>query len=111
RTWLRTVSGVAQTAIIAALVLSIPFVFRMPAWAPYLATKPLALLFVPPAWFMGLQQVLLGSSDPYFSTLALAALLGTAAVMAIGAACYLIVYQRFDKVILQTAGGRPRLRL
>ena len=107
RPWLPRVSVVMQTMLIAGLVLSLPIINRMPAFGEYISTKPRAMFLAPPMWFVGLQQWLLGSDDPFFSRLALSALAGTLAFAALGAGCYLIVYRRFDKVILRTAGGRP----
>lgn len=108
RQWLRTVSVVTQTALIGGLVLSIPIIFRTPAFAGYLATKPREMFFAPPVWFVGVQQWLLGSSDPYFARLALTAVGGTLLLTVIGAICYLIVYRRFDKVLLRTASAHRR---
>jgi hypothetical protein len=111
RMWLRRISVVTQTAFIGALVLTLPILNRLPALAGYLHTKPRALYLMPPAWFLGLQQWLLGERDPYFSRLAGAAILGTVAVCAIGAICFLVVYRRFDGVVLRTAAGSARTPL
>ncbi len=102
RAWLRRASIVTQTALICALVLSIPIVVRVPTLAPYLQSQPAWLYAVPPAWFLGVQQWLLGSRDPYFTGLGVAAIIGTMAVTSIGGGCYLVLYRRFDQVVLRT---------
>ena len=102
RAWLRRASIVTQTALICGLVLSIPIVVRVPTLAPYLQSQPAWLYAVPPAWFLGVQQWLLGSRDPYFTDLGVAAIIGTMAVTSIGGGCYLVLYRRFDQVVLRT---------
>ena len=108
RTWLRGISVATQTALICALVLTVPAIVRMPALASYIHTRPLALYLLPPAWFLGLQQWLLGNRDPYFSRLAAVALAGTLVVLTIGTSCFLTIYRRFDRVVLRTAARYSR---
>jgi hypothetical protein len=110
RAWLRMVSVAAQTVLVCALVMSLPILVRLPALSAYLATQPPWLYLVPPAWFLGLQQWLLGSHDPYFERLGYAAILGTTTVVVTGALCYMDVYRRFDQVILRTGAARRRWR-
>jgi hypothetical protein len=109
RTWLRGVSVVVQTATICGLVLSLPIVARIPAIAPSLRSKASWLYFVAPAWFLGVEQWLLGNREPYFVRLAFVAALGTAAVAVLAAGCYLALYRRFDRVLIDTTrAGTPR---
>lgn len=105
RTWLRRLTVVTQTTLICALVLSIPIVLRLPGLWRVLQERPRWLLFLPPGWFLGAEQWLLGSRDPYFAHLAAAAVLGTAGVAAIGACCYFTLYRRFDTVSLSSGGA------
>ena len=102
RAWLRRASIVTQTALICGLVLSIPILVRVPTLGPYLDSRPAWLHAVPPAWFLGVQEWMLGRQDPYFTNLAVAAIAGTMAVMLPGAGCYLVLYRRFDRVVLRT---------
>jgi hypothetical protein len=102
RRWLRKASVATQTALICSLVLSFPIVVRVPTFSPYLAAKASWLYVAPPAWFLGVQQWLLGSRDVYFTRLAIGAMLGSATMMMIGAGCYLILYRRFDQVVFCT---------
>jgi hypothetical protein len=110
RRWLRTASVAAQTAIICGLVLSIPVMVRVPALASYLSARPRSLYFVPPAWFLGAQQWLLGSRDPYFIGLGINAVVGTAGFVLLAASCCLILYRRFDLVVLRKDNGRASWR-
>jgi hypothetical protein len=110
RAWLRKVSLGVQTAVICALVLSIPLVARVPAlWRPLQANASW-LFLVPPAWFLGAEQWALGGGDAYFARLAVSAAGGTSAVVLVGAVCYLAVYRRFDRTVLDSERGRPPSR-
>jgi hypothetical protein len=101
RAWLRPVSVATQTALVCALVLVLPAVLRLPSLAPQLHARSVALGFAPPVWFLGLQEVLLGNREPYFVRLAEVAALGFTAVCVLAATCYIVVYRRFDRVILR----------
>jgi hypothetical protein len=110
RTWLRGLSVATQTVMICGLVLSMPIVARIPTVAPSLRSKASWLYFVAPAWFLGVQQWLLGSREPFFVRLAFVAIVGTVAVAVFAAGCYLALYRRFDRVVVDAARmGRPRI--
>jgi hypothetical protein len=103
---LRSVSVVLQTSMVTSLVLLLPIIARIPANAARLHATPWWLSLVPPAWFLGFEEVLLGSRDPQFLHLATIAIFGTAAVALIAIGCYLVVYRRFDRLILRTEPRR-----
>lgn len=103
RTWLRGVSVVIQTTMICGLVLSLAVVVRIPAIAPTIGAKARWLYAVAPAWFLGVEQWLLGRRDSYFTPLGSAAILGTLVVALIAAGCYLVLYRRFDRVVIDSA--------
>ncbi|OFV90773.1 MAG: hypothetical protein A3G76_11425 [Acidobacteria bacterium RIFCSPLOWO2_12_FULL_65_11] len=109
RMWLRGASVVLQTGMICGIVLSLPLVNRIPTIAPSLRAKASWLYFVAPAWFLGVQEWLLGSREPYFIRLGFTAILATAAVSLTAAGCYLVLYRRFDRVVVDaTRTGTPR---
>jgi ABC-type transport system involved in multi-copper enzyme maturation permease subunit len=99
---LRSISVLMQTALVCALVLLLPLLVRVPTQGALLRSQPTWLYAVPPVWFMGLEETLLGSRDPYFVRLAQLAVVGTVAVALMAAFCYGFVYRRFDRVILRT---------
>lgn len=107
RPWLRMVSLITQTTLICVLVLSMPIIAQIPSLWSSLSQHPGWLLFAPPAWFLGVEEWLLGSADPFARQLALAALVGTGVVGAVAVACYLTVYRSFDRLSLTAASGRP----
>jgi hypothetical protein len=100
--WLRRISVVTQTLLVCSLVLVLPLMLRIPAQSSLLQRRPQILYLEPPVWFLGVQEVLLGSREPYFLRLAEVAVAGTALLGLVVAACYAIVYRRFDRVILRS---------
>ena len=80
--------------------------------APPDARRPLArgaawMVFVPPAWFLGLQRVLQGSADPWLARLALIGLAAAAFVAAIVAATYIVLFRQFERLMLRPAPTSP----
>ncbi len=111
RSYVRAVSSIMRTLMLGAMVLALPLVMALPAQSGALAEHSRRLVLVPPAWFMGLDRVLLGHRDPYFIQLAQLAVFASisAAVIALGS--YVILYRRFDRVMLHSfdvPGRRPR---
>jgi len=111
RAYLRSVCLVTQTAMICALILSLPAIAHASRYAVLLQTGAALAFAVPPVWFLGLEQVLLGHRDPYLLKLAVAAFIGVAGAIVMIAACYLAIYRRFDQLVLRTSqvSSRPRL--
>jgi hypothetical protein len=102
RMWLRNMAVATQTALVCALVILFPLGLRWAAAFDPLAPTPAVLMFVPPVWFLGLQEVLLGNLDRRYLRLAAFAVAGTALVSVFTASCYAIVYHRFDQVIVRS---------
>jgi hypothetical protein len=110
RTRLQSASMTAQTATACGLMLSLPFIVRASSQGPLIESRATWWYAMPPAWFLGLEQVLLGTRDAYFLRLAY---IGVAAIVLctmFTGACYLIVYHRFDRIMLKTAGTPSRTR-
>jgi ABC-type transport system involved in multi-copper enzyme maturation permease subunit len=110
RRWLRPVLVATQTAIICSLMLAVPVIVRVPALSPYLAERPVFMYFVPPAWFLGVQEWLLGSRDPYFIRLGMIAAVSAGVVVVLSASCCLLLYRRFDLTVMRNQNGRPPWR-
>ena len=60
--------------------------------------------WAPPAWFVGLERWLLG--DGRHAALAAEAAIATVVVLIVSVASYLLLYHRFDRVMLQPASSR-----
>ena len=106
-------SAAMRSAILAALVLALPLVVALPTQGGRLVRASSALLLAPPAWFLGVQRVLLGHRDAYFVQLAQIAMAACVLAAALATASYLLIYRRFDWYMLRPAadaGRAPRLR-
>ena len=93
-----------RSATIGTLLLSLPFVARLPAVDRAFAADAWWLRLVPPAWFVGLERWLVG--DVRLSALAALAATGTVAVLVVSVVSYVLLYRRFDRVTLEPAVSR-----
>jgi hypothetical protein len=62
--------AVMRSAMLAGLMLALPFVMALPAYADALAGHSRAMYFAPPAWFLGIDRAVFGGADDYLRTLA-----------------------------------------
>ena len=97
-------SGMVRSATIGTLLLSLPFVGRLPAVDRAFAADAWWLRLVPPAWFVGLERWLVG--DVRWPALAALAATGTVAVLVVSVVSYVLLYRRFDRVTLEPAASR-----
>jgi ABC-type transport system involved in multi-copper enzyme maturation permease subunit len=106
---LLTASAALRSVMICVLVVSLPLVLRLPAQARPFADGSSWLYFAPPAWFLGVERWLLGD-DSRAHFVRLAQLAGVALTLAIGLAAgsYIVLYRRFDRVLLRPAQGGAR---
>ena len=73
RTRLHALMALSRSLMLAVLVLSVPFVFRLAAMGPSMEQRVPWLTLLPPAWFVGFERALLGTSDPWLMRLAIIA--------------------------------------
>jgi hypothetical protein len=101
-------SGVVRSFLIGVLMLTLPLIQRLPSTATAFASEAWWLPWLPPAWFVGLERWLMG--DDRYATLAAEAAVATVLVLIVSVSSYLLLYRRFDQVMLQPAsshsGGR-----
>ncbi len=105
RRYVHNATAVTRSAMLAALVLALPLVMGLPAQGPRLAQQSPLLFLAPPVWFLGVDRVLLGHGDAFFRQLS--------QIAAIAFVCYVVLYRRFDRVMLRSFGvsrGRRWLR-
>jgi len=102
-------SAAVTSLWIFGLVISLPFIGRFTATSEALSGGARWLRFVPPAWFAGLEQWMLG--DSRFASRAAAAGVALAAAAVISAAAYLILYRHFERVIVRPAASGTLHRL
>ncbi len=86
------IQGVAMVALLSMFFLLPLFSLLLPAW---LRAKSAALYALPPMWFLGLYETLLGRSEPIFRSLAELAVGTLGLVLVISATTYLLAYRRF----------------
>jgi hypothetical protein len=110
RKWSRPASVAAQTALACGLMLCLPFIIRASAQGASIERQHNWWYAVPPAWFLGLEQVFLGNGHEYFSRLAYIGLASLAlCVMTIGV-CYVTLFRRFDRIMLRPSYVPSRTR-
>jgi hypothetical protein len=108
RRWLRSASITAQTAVACGLMLSLPFIVRASSQGALIESRATWWYAIPPAWFLGLEQVLLGSRDVYFLRLSYMAVASLAFCTLLTGASYALLYRHFDRIMLRTAGAPSR---
>ena len=101
RTRLYSLTALIKSLVFALLVVCIPFVFRLPGLGSAMSHGTPWLTLVPPAWFVGLQRALLGTSDSWFQMLAGIALTGLAAGVLIVATAYVLLFKHFEQLLLR----------
>ena len=108
---LRPMAVGARTAMLCGVILLMPLAGRLPSQARGFGAESAFLYLAPPAWFVGLQRAALGAADGYDIRMAIIALAALALTSAIVAACYVVLYRRFDVLMLSqshAAGVRAR---
>lgn len=98
RGWVARASMLLQSAAIAGLILMAPIVFSLAspqAWQR--GWQPEWLLF-PPAWFLGVEQMLLGREQAWIVTLGRIGLIGPAVAVSITIACYGWLYRKPERL-------------
>jgi hypothetical protein len=101
RRLLRPMAVGARTAMLCGVVLLLPLAGRLPHQAPGFVTDSAYLYLAPPAWFVGLDRATLGAAGAFETRMAVVALAALAATFAIVAICYLVLYRRFDVLMLR----------
>lgn len=89
------------TAMMAGLVLGLPFLLRTSALWRVLPTPPSWLTVLPPVWFFGLADMWLPTRMLATTTWSAIATVATAAVTVLASASFTLVYRRFDETLLR----------
>ena len=113
RASVHTASAAMRSAMLGVIVLVLPLVLGLPAQGVRLAQHSPLMFLAPPAWFLGADRVLLGHHDAYFIQLARTALVAFASAALVASGSYVVLYRRFDRVMLRSfavAPGRARRR-
>jgi len=94
-----------RSAMLCALVISLPFLVRLSFHTRALREGAFWVNLTPPAWFMGLERVLLGDRSPHMVQMATVAIVAFAVAGFVAATSYALLYQRFDRVMARPSGG------
>lgn len=100
------ISAAFRSALLFALVLALPFLFRLSRFDEAFARADAWLSLVPSAWFLGVERLLLG--DARLAGPAAVAAPALAVAAAVTATCYVIVYRRFDSVLVRPTASAAR---
>jgi hypothetical protein len=96
------VSVYVQGALVGLFLLGGFYSWSMKEWKPETIAKlPEFGAWLPPVWFTGLDQALIGVRDPFFTSMAQRALLAAGIAVALAVGTYYISYRRYRKLLLE----------
>ncbi len=101
RSRLHSLTALTRSVMLASLVLCVPFVFHLPGLGDSMSDRDQWLMFLPPAWFVGLQRLFLGAADPWFVRLGTIAIGALVVASSIVAAVYIILFRHFERLLLR----------
>jgi hypothetical protein len=107
------VSVSAQGLLAGLFLLGGFYSWSVKEWkAETIARLPEFGAWLPPAWFTGLHQSLIGQHDPFFASMAQRAQLAVGISLALAIATYLMSYRRYRKLLLEVPVrlSTPRVR-
>jgi hypothetical protein len=99
------VSLLVQGFLVACLVGGFPFALSIPNFHPYMNLRPAWAVWVPPLWFVGLHENMMGHREPMTIELARRAWIGAASVFMAAVAGYWWSYKWHRKRVLEAPGG------
>jgi hypothetical protein len=101
-------TGYLQGLLVAAMLVMVVLSFSVDT--KFLATvlRPGISRWLPPVWFLGFHQNLLGDRDPVMSALAARAQIGLAIAVGLSVVCYTVSYKRHRKLMMEGSAGSAR---
>jgi hypothetical protein len=103
RSQLQALSTFMRSMVLGLLVVCLPLVSHLPTFGPALSGQAPWILFLPPAWFLGLQRTLQGRGDSWFIQLGAVGLTATLVAAAIVAVTYIVLFRQFERLMLRPA--------
>jgi hypothetical protein len=94
-----------QGVLLAVLLCALPLVFSIPNLSPYMDLRPAWAVFVPPLWFLGIDQIIAGHAEPLAKQLAGIAYVSVAISAACAVLTYLWSYRRHRTRVIESPGG------
>jgi len=102
------VTGYLQGLLVAVMLILIVLSFSIDIRFLPTALRPQLSAWLPPVWFLGLQQHLLGDPDPVMAPLAQRAEAGLAIAAAVALLGYVAGYRRHRKLLVEGAAGASK---
>jgi hypothetical protein len=99
RQWVSRASMLLQSAVIAALILAAPLIFDLASPQKWQQGWQAEWVLFPPAWFLGIDQMLLGREAAWVGTLGRIGIIGPAIAAAVTLACYGWLYRRPERLV------------
>jgi hypothetical protein len=115
RSQMQALSTFMRSMVLGLLVVCLPLVSHLPALGAALSDRVSYMVFVPPAWFLGLQRMLQGLStslgagvaDPWFVRLGLIAVAAALVAAATVTVTYVLLFRQFERLMLRPAPTSP----
>lgn len=107
------VSLALQGGLLAVLLCAVPIAFSIPNLFPYMEQRPEWALYAPPVWFLGVDQMIAGNTEPFARRLAEIAVSAVALTAATALLTYLWSYRRQRTRVIESGGSSesaPRVR-
>jgi hypothetical protein len=97
------VTGYLQGVLAAAMLVLLVLSFSIQATVTNLLVKPEWARWLPPVWFLGLHQAMIGDPDPAMQALARRAIAGLAIAVALALSSYAVSYRRHRELLVEGA--------
>ena len=104
------ISGYVQGVVVAAMLILIVLSFSIEPRTAAAAVRPELSRWLPPVWFLGMYQAMLGDPDPVMRTLAHRALAPLLIAIALALASYLAAYRRHRELLVEGEAGASKDR-
>src|SRR5882762_7889760 len=102
------ISLTVQALLLTALLCGLPLVFSIPSLQNSMDQRPDWIVWVPPAWFLGLDQVMVGNWEPAALRLAWIGIGSVAAAAGAALTTYLWSYRRHRVRLLESPAMSPK---
>ncbi len=106
--WFARVNSYVQGLLITWMLVLIVLSLSIDSKVETAVLRPELARWLPPVWFLGLYQAILGDPDPQFRALAARALAGLGVAVGAALVFYLVSYQRHRRLFVEGAAGRQR---
>jgi hypothetical protein len=98
------VSLALQGVLLSVFLCALPLIFSIPDLHPYMDLRPTWAIWVPPLWFLGMDQVIAGHWEPLAARLAGLAFASVAASATTATLSYLWSYRRHRTRVIESPG-------